>query len=450
MSDRNAAVAGSFYDADAAVLRTKVTALLASQPGSGPTPKAIIAPHAGHQYSGAVAAHAYAHLGSTADSIRRVVILGPSHRVGFRGIATTDAEHYLTPLGPVPIAKVSQALGDLPYVKCLNQAHTQEHSIEVHLPFLQVELGTFELVPLVVGDASADEVAGVLERLWGGDDTLIVVSTDLSHFLSYNSAQVTDHDTAEKICARHDAFSGDQACGARPLNGLMRVATERGLSVRQVEVCNSGDTAGDKQRVVGYGAWLLVAPPLTPSEQAALLQVARDAITQPLNGAHDYRVRLSAHDATLREPGASFVTLNLAGRLRGCIGSLAAHQPLVVDVAKNAQSAAFRDPRFAPLTLAEWASISVHISVLSPPEPINVSSREALLKVLRPGVDGLILEDGIHRATYLPSVWEQLPEPDRFVTELRRKAGLPGEGWHTGTRLQRYSTFEFSAPPAAV
>lgn len=455
MVDRQAAVAGTFYESDRRALHDNVGHLLAAAGGTvaidpgDRNPKVLIAPHAGHIYSGEIAANVYAKVQRPAD-IRRVVLLGPSHRVAFRGIAASTASHYATPLGRIPLI-AAQELTGLDGVGALDEAHADEHSLEVHLPFLQVLLGNFELLPLVVGDASADLVATVIDRLWGNSETLIVVSTDLSHFHAYGEAQQLDRRTADRIVAFDDTLNGDEACGARPVNGLLRLARRRGLSIEEVDVRNSGDTAGDRTRVVGYGAWALYevstagdhAEP-DSAEQAQLLQVARDSIGEPLRGNKRYRVDLSQFPDRLKATAASFVTLEIDGRLRGCIGSLVAHRELVADVAHNAQSAAFRDPRFPALSLSEFERVDLHISVLSTPQPMPVSSRADLLAQLRPGVDGLILAEGSHRATYLPSVWDQLPEPAQFVSELRRKAGLPADGWSSETRVQRYTTFEFS------
>ena len=247
---RPAAVAGTFYPQDAGALRAQVDALLAgARPGEGPGPKALVAPHAGYMYSGPIAAAAYA---TVAPPIHRVVLLGPAHYVPFRGVALPDAEAMWTPLGEVEID-----CAGLPDVRRNEAAHAREHSLEVHLPFLQRRLGEFSLVPLVVGDAPAGEVAEVLEATWGGPDTLVVVSTDLSHYLPYRVAQSRDERTARRIEAL-EPVEDDDACGAAPLNGLLAVARKRKMRVQRLDLRNSGDTAGDRSRVVGYGAFALL------------------------------------------------------------------------------------------------------------------------------------------------------------------------------------------------
>lgn len=443
---REPAVAGTFYTSDPARLTTSIDAMLDEADGTGPVPKAIIAPHAGHIYSGPVAASVYARLKRARGRITRVLLVGPSHRVAFRGIAMTGASSYRTPLGDIPLDRDAlQQIAGLPGVTLLDEAHAQEHSIEVHLPFLQRVLGEFSLVPLVVGDAPKEQVARVLETLWDDDNTLVVISSDLSHFHPYRQARQLDATTSTRIISLASDLNGDEACGCRAINGLLHLADHRGYRVEQVDLRNSGDTAGDRGRVVGYGAFIIEGSQSLPLPwRQRLLQVAREAILQPLIASDKYHLDLNHFAPALSQYGASFVTLNIHGRLRGCIGSLTAHRPLVTDVASNAQSAAFADPRFDRLTLDEYQQTEVHISVLSEPVELAVSSREALIESLRPGVDGLIIEEHGRRATYLPSVWEQLPEPTTFVTELRRKAGLPREGWSEATRVFRYTTEEFS------
>lgn len=254
---REPAVAGTFYPGDGPSLERAVDAYLAAAMAPGPAPKALIAPHAGYVYSAPVAASAYARLRMVADRIHRVVLLGPSHRVPFRGIALTTAEAYRTPLGLVPVdPDASAALAGLDQVGFLDEAHAGEHSLEVHLPFLQRVLGDFTLVPLVVGDAEADTVAAVLERLWGGPETLIVVSSDLSHYHDYATAQALDARTSTLIADLAGIpLNGEQACGCRPINGLIRAVQARGLRAEVIDLRNSGDTAGPRDRVVGYGAY---------------------------------------------------------------------------------------------------------------------------------------------------------------------------------------------------
>lgn len=256
---RPPAVAGSFYPGQAPALAAEVGRLLAeaSVPAAAHTgvPKALIVPHAGYVYSGTTAARAYATLQAVAHTVQRVVLLGPVHRVAVRGLAAPGAQAFATPLGTIPVDTAAiAALAHLPQVVVSPQAHALEHSLEVQLPFLQAVLPRFSLVPLAVGDATANEVAEVLEALWGGPETLIVVSSDLSHYLPYASAQTTDQASLDHILHLDGPLTHTQACGATPINGLLLAARAHHLQPQLLAHCNSGDTAGDRQRVVGYAA----------------------------------------------------------------------------------------------------------------------------------------------------------------------------------------------------
>lgn len=263
MRVRPPAVAGFFYPGDAAELAATVDACLAqaAAPRGGPPPKALIVPHAGYVYSGPVAGSAYARIAPHAGTIRRVVLLGPAHRAWLRGLAAPGVEGFATPLGVVPIdRRAIDAVADLPQVQVSDAPHAGEHSLEVQLPFLQRVLGAFALAPFAVGDASAEEVAEVIERLWGGPETLILVSSDLSHYHDYATARRLDGAACAAIEALDDARLGpDSACGRVPLTGLLRVARATGLRVETLDLRSSGDTAGGRDRVVGYGAWSFAA-----------------------------------------------------------------------------------------------------------------------------------------------------------------------------------------------
>lgn len=254
---RPPAVAGMFYPASAATLQADVDRLLAAAPiPAMAQPKALIVPHAGYIYSGPTAARAYAALAPWRATIRRVVLLGPTHRVAVRGLALPASDAFATPLGEVRIDVAARAaLADLPQVVVSDPAHAQEHSLEVHLPFLQRALDDFSLLPLAVGQASPEAVAEVLERLWGGPETLLVISSDLSHFLPYATAQQVDGVTCRHILDLATDIDPHQACGAFPVNGLLLAAQRHGLRPTLLDLCNSGDTAGDRQRVVGYAAF---------------------------------------------------------------------------------------------------------------------------------------------------------------------------------------------------
>ncbi len=255
---RNPAVAGQFYPANATELAATVTTLLdeAEERGEG-APKALIVPHAGYVYSGPVAAAAYSLLRPYRHRYSRVVLLGPCHRVPVSGMALSTADAFRTPLGDVPVDSLTVSNIDLPGVQVVDISHQDEHSLEVHLPFLQTVLEDFSIVPIVVGDARARAVARVLDVLWGGDETLIVVSSDLSHYLDYESAVTLDTATCRSIEQLDAHIDHNAACGATPVRGLLLAARDRDLRIVTLDLRNSGDTAGDKDFVVGYGAWVL-------------------------------------------------------------------------------------------------------------------------------------------------------------------------------------------------
>lgn len=490
---RAPALAGSFYDADAQRLAAGVDGFVAAAAGRTGVPAAqpriLIAPHAGHIYSGRTAGQAYALLQPFAQQIRRVVLLGPTHRVYVRGIALSGAALWHTPLGRVAIDRLGeQALADLPFVTTRPDVHAAEHSLEVHLPFLQRVLPRFELLPLAVGDVPPQAVAQVMERLWGQGETLIVVSTDLSHFHAYDDAEAIDRASCERVLALDPSLNHDQACGATAVNAALMLARAHGLRIAQLERCNSGDTAGDRQRVVGYASFALYEPAgddssainLVAGQQAstgagghfssenpsggplgsqlgdrldaqagaALVQLARHALHAATGApAVPAPAPVAAALAALARPGAAFVTLTQGGALRGCIGSLQAHRPLVDDVLANAAAAALRDTRFTPVTAQEAPGLHVEVSVLTPPRPLPVANEAHALWQLRPGVDGVIFEclhqGRAFRSTFLPQVWAQLPDPREFLAQLKRKAGLPPDFWSPGVSLQVYQVQEF-------
>ena len=459
---RPAAVAGMFYPAGAEALVDEVDRCLRSArtpPARGErAPKLLLVPHAGYVYSGPVAAQAYALLAAWRGRIRRVVLLGPTHRVAVRGLAAPSSRAFATPLGLVPVDHEALAgLTALPQVVVSDAVHADEHALEVQLPFLQRVLGEFTLVPLAVGRATAAEVAEVLERLWGGDETLIVISSDLSHYLPYAEAQARDRATIERVLRLDTELDHDEACGATPLAGALVAARHHGLKARLLDLRNSGDTAGDRRRVVGYAAVAFDAeapaaeaaaaadagevPADDPALGRALLARARAAIAGALGVSSP---PLPAEPAALDGPGATFVTLHCGGELRGCIGTLHAERALRDDVEHHALAAAFADPRFAPLKREEWDALQIEVSLLGEPEPLPVADEAAAHRTLRPGVDGVVLEWRGRRATFLPQVWEQLPAVADFLRALKRKAGLAPDFWSADLQLWRYAVRKFA------
>ena len=440
---RLAAVAGSFYPADPHVLAADVRRLLTGAGGTvRPAPKALIAPHAGYICSGPIAATAYALLSRAGRDISRVVLIGPAHRVSFRGIGLSTARAFRTPLGDVPLDPQGAELQTIPGVVALDEAHREEHSLEVHLPFLQMLLDRFTLLPLVAGAAPDSLVADVLEAAWGGPETLIVISTDLSHYNDYDTAIERDRATADAIARLDpDAFDHHGACGRTPLGGLLTLARRREMRIELLDIRNSGDTAGPRGRVVGYGSWALYEQQPDRDLPQVLLGLARRAIERRLT---DHHQPLPIPDMPeLQEKGACFVTLHRDGHLRGCIGSPIAWRSLADDVTDNAARAAFSDPRFPPVGADEMFRVKLSLSLLSAPEPMGFADEADLLAQLRPGVDGLSIEDNGYHALFLPAVWDQLPDPADFLRHLKSKAGLAAGHWSDGFQASRFTATEY-------
>ncbi len=485
---RAPAVAGTFYPSDPDRLAAEVDqyladgrAALAGRPpvlGARGTDRLVglVVPHAGTVYSGPTAGYAYAAIDPSL--VDRVVLLGPAHYVAVDGIGVSTASAWRTPLGDVPLDV--EAAADLrslvDSVVPADAAHAPEHSLEVQVPFLQRVLAPgWVLVPLIVGPALAQDVGAVVARCAAQPGTLVVVSTDLSHYLDHEAALAADARTIATILARApgDLRSRD-ACGRNPLRGLLSAAAAAGWVVHLLDSRTSGDTAGDRDKVVGYAAFAVTAGAgalagpgadpatsgrsepgvgrISPASRAALLGLARRTIEEAL--ATEHRPKLGAEgwiegavppdDPVLGEPGAAFVTLRTPqGDLLGCIGSLAAHQPLSADVAQHAYDAAFRDPRFPPMTPDRARQMVIDISVLGPTAQFECSGYADLLARLPVGV-GVVVDAGPHRATFLPAVWEQLPQPARFLAALWRKAGMAPGQWLPGTRIDVYDCEEFA------
>ncbi len=445
---REPGVAGMFYPRTADALARKVDEALAAVTVRHAAPKALIAPHAGYVYSGAIAATAYAQLAPVADRIERVVLLGPAHRYPVRGLAAHSAAAFRTPLGDVPLDRDAVArIVRLPQVNVRDVAHEGEHSLEVHLPFLQRVLGDFALVPLVVGAATPEEVDEVLDAVWGGPETLIVISSDLSHFLGYDDARRTDLDASRKI-ERLDleGLGEDQACGRYPIRGLLRRSRALDLRATTLDLRNSGDTQGRKDRVVGYGSYAFeyaVSARIDDDLRETLREIARSAIADGAGTGTPPEIGLDGLPRPLQAMRATFVTVRQHGRLRGCIGSLVPQQPLARDVAQNAWKAAFADPRFKPVTAQEEAELDISVSILSTARRIHAAGDAALLDELRPDLDGLILVDGDRRGVFLPQVWESLPDLKTFLARLKAKAGLPEGRWPETMQAYRFTTESF-------
>lgn len=447
-------VAGTFYPADK---RHLDPLLRLSWNGAAPAwkaeVKAAVVPHAGLVFSGMIAATALKTIASREAKIERVVLFSPAHRHAFKGIATTGASGFATPLGPLMVdrAAVEQALLQ-PGIEVIEEAFDREHGIEVLLPLLRKVLPSARLVPFVVGDAPHEALVALIERMWGGPETLVLISSDMSHYLTHEQALEKDAETAgiierlepEKLTSAH-------ACGHRALAALLRVAQRKDLRPTRLDLRNSSQTVGDPSRVVGYGAFSFVPAleaRLPDSQREALCKVARQAIGMAIRNGSPPQVNVGSYNTPLRTHARTFVTLEENGRLRGCIGSYFPQRALVEDVAVNAAKAAISDPRFKPVTEAEAAKLDLTIAILSTPIRIQAPDEAGVLAALQPDVHGLILQGSGKQAIFLPKVWESLPEPRAFIRALKRKAGLAEDAWPADMRAFRYTVESFKAPPA--
>lgn len=437
VSIRPAAVAGMFYPGNAVQLDADIGKFLQADIHQISAPKAIIVPHAGYMYSGPVAASAYANLVRQHAQIKRVVLLGPAHRVYIEGMALPTNTHFATPLGNIALDTGSMALiAELPFVEYLDAAHRDEHSLEVQLPFLQKTLDDFLLIPIVVGNASPEQVQQVLEQLWGGPETLIVISSDLSHYHDYQHARQLDSETTRLIeTFTWSQLGPEQACGCMPMRGLLKLARQRSMTIKTLDLRNSGDTAGPRDKVVGYGSYALHEQCiLSARNKDIVFKIMRNSIEQGFQGKNVLQLDMGDYSAPLTERYAVFVTLKLNNQLRGCIGNTEADRPLIEAAAYYAHAAAFSDPRFPALSEEEFADIQISLSILTPATRLEFSDEQDLVKQLRPGVDGLIIESNGRRATFLPAVWESLTERNQFLSELKKKAGIaadeaPEQAW---------------------
>ena len=451
---RPAAAAGRFYPADPGELGFQVDRLMVRARGGTPfgatPPKAIVVPHAGYRSSGSVAADAYARLGAAADRISRVVLVGPAHGAAIEGMAVPSVSSFETPLGHVPIdLEAVQALSQEPGVIVSDEAHRDEHCLEVQLPFLQSVLGRFRLVPILVGRADPGRVGALIDRLWGGPETLVIVSSDLSHDRDYEAAKRLDASTCAVVeTLNAGKLDGHMACGALPLDGLLRVARRRDMRATTLAMRSSGDSVGHRRRGVGYGAWAFspnVEAGIDVMNRRALLSAAVRTLQAGAARGRRPNVGIGTFEREIECLRASFVTLEEAGRLRGCVGSFGPSRPLVADVVWNAFSAGFADPRFPPVGAAEIDRLTVSISVLGVALRLHVADEAALSAALRPGLDGLVLAHGSRRGLFLPAAWARTADPAEFVRRLKRKAGLAADEWPDGIRAFRFTTETFGA-----
>ena len=448
-------VAGMFYPEQPRVLANMVDDIMLKAKAPEMCPKAIIAPHAGYRFSAQIAGTAYKAVEDRLPHIKKVVLLGPPHKKPVKGIAVPSVDLMLSPLGPVRVDR--HALADvqkLPFVTEDDAPFQGEHGLEVHLPFLQRLTENIDLIPALVGQADPQQVSAFLEKVWGGDETLIVISSDLSHYYKYDDAVKLDRNVSAMIeMLAVDKIKDVQACGRAAIKGLLVQAAKRNLRATNIDLRNSGDTAGKKDSVVGYGAYTFEPAEkarLSDLDRANLLQVARIVIHKGLEIGKMPELTVNNIPYTLRAMRSAFVTINYKGNLRGCYGSYAPQRPLISDVAKFAYHSAFEDPRFKPLRAEEVPHCDLGISVLSIPAKLDFQNEKELCDIVTPKVDGLILRDPKGSGTFLPQVWDNYPDPEQFIRGLKRKAGLPEDYWSKDLQIFRYTAEKIGPVPLAM
>ncbi len=449
--------------------------------------KALIAPHAGYIYSGQVAAFSFKQI--EGKDYSKIIILAPTHHHAFNGASVPNYTYYETPLGEVKISPLAKELmKESKLISSIPAAHSKEHSAEIELPFLQKALKNFEIVPIIIGSMSREEMDELSDLIIRHLDekTLIVASTDLSHYHPYDDAIAMDTSCVNSIIAL-DIGKAERCemCGYFPVLITMRIAKKLNWSTRLLKYANSGDVTGDRSGVVGYTAIvfhttfrkvdvtdfqsdtlktrglvchqnevvgsndptdrLIKENPhneLNEEQKKYLLKLARDTIE--LYVKEGKKLEPETNDPELRKNRGVFVTLEKNGQLRGCIGHIQPIQPLYLNVRDNAINAAVHDPRFRPVKIDELAKIDIEVSVLTTPELIKANSPEEYLEKIQPGIDGIIIDYKGSGATYLPQVWEMIPDKGEFLSHLCEKAFLPGDCWkEKEIKIYRYRVVAF-------
>ena len=450
---REPVVAGAFYPGQPKELVNTIKGFSSiAKPTSLKNIKAIIAPHAGYIYSGQVAAHAYK---SLKKQYKKIFIIGSNHseRTPNFLFSTPAVEYYRTPLGIVKLSSISKKLLQNRIATSVPEAHST-HIIEVHLPFLQLTQKDFEIIPIVTGNARYPDIqklANFINQHYD-DNTLIIISSDLSHYHPYDKAVALDSKCIKAIEKQNiDSTIKCEACGQRAILVLLELARIKGWVGKILDYKNSGDTAGTKDRVVGYSSIIFHNPDLLETDKKELLKLSRKALTRLLNKKKETSIaevsKKPFSEAVFKKQGC-FVTLEKKHQLRGCIGHIAPQTSIIDCVLQCTASAALRDRRFKPVTKDELKDIDIEISVLTTPKAVPVKGPKALLEFLVPKKHGVILRQGQNSSTYLPQVWNQLPEKTQFLGRLCMKAGLDANCWQAPkTQIFTYKSILFKEHP---
>ncbi|MFH1641344.1 MAG: AmmeMemoRadiSam system protein B [Nanoarchaeota archaeon] len=448
---RSAVVAGSWYPGDKAALDSAINGYFNNSidVSINGDVKALIVPHAGYVYSGQVASNGYNQLNK---NYTKIIIIGTNHAQGaaVNGISIPNVTHYETPLGKVKVSDITDELLKNGLFVNVPAAHST-HIIEIQLPFLQKKLSDFEIIPLVTGalDQSQIQTAADILSKYIDSETLIVVSSDLSHYYSYDDAVKLDSSCIKSIEAMDFMQAANcKACSIYAVLILMELSQRNSWHGKILDYKNSGDTAGDKSRVVGYGSIAFYDAKeeiLTKAEQEYLLATARRTLTEYLNTGKIENTDAAQFSSALKKVQGCFTTLNKDHYLRGCIGHILPQEELYKCVIDNAVNAAVHDPRFNPVTYEELEDIDIEISVLSVPQKLDFDSGDDLLNQLQPGIDGVVIQQGARQSTYLPQVWDNFRSKEEFLSSLCKKGGMAIDCWdNLSTQVYTYHAFVFS------
>lgn len=432
-------VAGMFYSSDRDELLTQINGFKNNNRNNyNVTTRAVIVPHAGLIYSGRLA---YEGISQLDKNIKNIFIIAPAHRVGFEGIALTSYDAWKTPLGTIDVnqditkeivSKFGGKINDTPLAP--------EHAIEVEIPFVQTLYQDVKVIPILVGKESPDKIFKIISHYYKDSNNGFIISSDLSHYLPDEKAKKVDAYTAQLIeTGVCDNFAHELACGATGIAGLLQFANDKNYSLIRIDMSNSSSTTFDRNSVVGYGCWFLYEGERNDFIKKYYSDFVLDLCRKSIKN-KSLDISKMVYPQVFSEYGATFVTLEKNGNLRGCIGSIIPHKTLIEDLVSNAKNSAYSDPRFNPVEKNEIKDLSIAVSLLSIPKPMTFKNEEDLLNQIRENVDGIIIRDNDYQAVYLPSVWEQIPNKKDFLNSLKVKAGLPPNHFSKTFQAYRFET----------
>lgn len=433
-------VAGTFYSKIQTDLKNQIEDFAKNNKNKYKLPaRAVIVPHAGLVYSGRLA---YEGISQLDKNLKTLIIFAPAHKAGFEEIALSGYDSWQTPLGEIEVNnEINSELTEKFNAKYNDYALQYEHSIEIQVPIIQSIFENVKIVPVLTGKTAPQKVAEIINNYYRNTRIGFIISSDLSHFHEDNKARKIDRITAQMIETNTvDNFTHEQACGATGIIGLMMFAAKNNYSLIRIDMTNSGAVSGEKSSVVGYGCWFLYEGDKNEFIKKYYSEFVLDLCKTVITSRLDNKNISLTYPQVFDEHGACFVTLEKNNNLRGCIGSIIAHRPLIEDIVNNSQNAAFGDFRFNPVSKEEVNDLQIAVSLLTDPKPMEFTNEENLLNKIKPFNDGIIIKDKNYQAVYLPSVWEQLPDKKEFLNSLKIKAGLSPEYFSKTFEVYKFET----------